>query len=184
MPGRVWESVLEVAADQHGFVTFEDVRGLGADPALLRQWHQRGKVERVGHGIYRFAHVPATPLDPYMLASLWPAGRGVLSHDTALELHELCDVNPAKIHITLPPGYWPRRKGGDRYVVHHEQLADADVTWHEGIRIVTPAVAIRQAIATRVPTQLVRQAIDNARRLGLLRALALDGLARHLKARA
>jgi predicted transcriptional regulator of viral defense system len=49
-----------------------------------------------------------------MLAALWPAGRGVLSHDTALELHELCDVNPEKIHLTVPADYQPRRRGGER----------------------------------------------------------------------
>ena len=103
-----------------------------------------------------------------MLATLWPSGRGVLSHDTALELFELCDINPDKIHITLPAahGYRPRRQGGEQYIVHHEDLAEADVTWHEEIRIVTPTVAIRQAIDSSVPVHLVRQAIETARRLG------------------
>jgi predicted transcriptional regulator of viral defense system len=31
--------------------------------------------------------------------------RGTLSHDTALDLHELCDINPAQIHITIPTAY-------------------------------------------------------------------------------
>lgn len=48
-----------------------------------------------------------------MLATSWASGRGVLSHDTALDLHELCDINPAKVHLTLPPDYSPRRLGGD-----------------------------------------------------------------------
>lgn len=153
----------EVAVDQHGFITFDDLRKLGADPALLRQWHQRGRIERRGHGIYRFPHVPTTPEEPLMLATLWPSGRGVLSHDTALELHELCDINPDKIHITLPPDYRPRRRGGEQYVVHHHRLSDGEITWYEGIRIVTPAVAIRQGIDAKLPKQLLRQAIEAAK---------------------
>ena len=36
---------------------------------------------------------------------MWADRRGVLSHDTALDLYELCDINPARIHITIPTAY-------------------------------------------------------------------------------
>jgi predicted transcriptional regulator of viral defense system len=185
MPGSVWDKAIELANDQYGFITFEDLRGLGEDPVRLRQWAKRGGVERVGHGIYRFKQIPITPLDPYMLATLWPAGRGVLSHDTALELFELCDINPVRIHVTLPASrrYRPRRQGGEQYVFHHENLTEADVTWHEGIRIVTPAVAIRQALDSSVPTNLVRQAIETAGRLGRVLGPQLAALTERLEAR-
>jgi predicted transcriptional regulator of viral defense system len=168
MPGRVWQKALEIALDQHGLVTFENIVALGSDPALLRAWNKRGLVEKVGHGIYRFLHVPSTPMQSYMLATLWPSGRGVLSHDTALELHELCDINPDKIHLTLPPQYRPRRRGGENYVVHWGRLADEDLSWHEGVRIVTPAVAISQAMDCAVPSQLVSQSLEVAAKLGLI----------------
>lgn len=169
MPGVVWNKAVDVATDQYGFITFRDLRGLGEDPARLRQWARRGGVTRVGHGIYRFDQIPTTPLDPYMLATLWPAGRGVLSHDTALELHDLCDINPGKIHISLPVsrGYRPRRRGGEHYVVHHDTLEESDMTWHEGIRIVKPAIAIRQGVEGSVPVHLLRQAIESAEKRGL-----------------
>ena len=168
MPGRIWEQAFDIAVDQYGFITFEDLRGIGADPVRLRRWNQAGKVARVGHGIYRFPQIPVTTLDPYMLATLWPSGRGVLSHDTALELHELCDVNPEKIHVTVPTGYRPRRQGGDQYVVHHGDLDDPEKAWHEGIPVVTPAIAVIQAIETGVPTHLIRQALESAERLGVI----------------
>jgi predicted transcriptional regulator of viral defense system len=180
MPGRVWEKAIEFASDQNGFITFDDMRRLGEDPTLLRNWLRRKKIERFGHGIYRFIQIPADPLDRFMLATLWPSGRGVLSHDTALELHELCDINPDKIHLTVPLGYRPRRQGGEHYFIHYESLQDPDVTWHEGIRIVTPLVAIRQAFDTSVPVHLLRQAIDTSRRTGRVSRRALDVLSRRL----
>lgn len=168
MPGRIWNKAIELATEQYGFITHDDLCGIGEDPVCLRQWVKRGGVERVGHGIYRFKQIPVTPLDPYMLATLWPAGRGVLSHDTALELFELCDINPDKIHITLPESrqYRPRKQGGEKYILHHEYLTGDDVTWFEEIRIVTPAVAIRQAIDSSVPVHLIRQAIETAEQRG------------------
>lgn len=120
-----------------------------------------------------------------MLATIWPADRGVLSHDTALELHELCDINPDKIHITLPVShqYRPRRKGGDLYVVHHATLQADEVTWHEGIRIVTPVVSIQQAIAGTVPLHLIKQAMETASDLGKVRKKQLRQLEEQLKKR-
>ncbi len=54
-------------------------------------------------GLFRFADVPAGPLDQYAEATLWPLEiQGVLSHATALDLHALCDVNPSRIDITVP----------------------------------------------------------------------------------
>ena len=181
MPGRIWEQAFDIAVDQYGFITFEDLRGIGADPTRLRRWNQAGKIERVGHGIYRFPQIPTTALDPYMLATLWPASRGVLSHETALELHELCDVNPEKIHITVPPSYRPRRQGGVRYVIHHADLSEPEKTWHEGIAVVAPQRAVLEAIDDGVPAQLVRQALENAERRGLIPEPELVRLRTHLK---
>lgn len=180
MPGKHWEAAFELALDQQGFVTFRDARQLGFDPALLRQWYARGLLDRATHGVYRFPQATVTELDAYRLATLWAAGRGVLSHETALQLHRLGDVEPARIHITLPKGYRPRRKGGELYVVHHEDLAPEDKTAVEGLPIVTPEVAIRQAIAVRTRPHLVQQAIEAARRRGLVRPAALDELEQRL----
>lgn len=45
-----------------------------------------------------------------MLRRLRSRGRddkpqGVHSHETALSLHELSDINPAKLHMTVPPDF-------------------------------------------------------------------------------
>ena len=183
MPGRIWEQAFELATDQYGFITFSDILALGANPVRLRRWHQSDKIDRVGHGIYRFKQIPTSRMDPYMLATLWPSGRGVLSHDTALELHELCDINPDKIHLSLPVNYRPRRQGGEQYVLHHDDIKDDELAWHEGVRIVTPEVAIRQAIQGAVPIHLVRQAIDKARRLGLVPKRILNSWIKQIEER-
>src|SRR6266542_986722 len=109
MPGRVYMELLEAATSQYGHVTADDARTLGVDPAQLRIMHHRGLLERVARGVYRFPILPATALDQYMEAVLWPRTKAALSHETALDLHGLCDVNPARIHVTVPAGYRLRR---------------------------------------------------------------------------
>lgn len=167
MAGRIQRALWEVAVDQYGYVTSKDARRLGVNTVELGKLAARGQIEHVSYGIYRFPQLPVTPLDSYMLATLWAAGRGVLSHDTALDLHEVCDINPSKLHITVP-GRRPERRGGEHYVVHSEPLGDGEVTWHEAIPIVTVAKAIEQGIAVGVSSHLLTQALQTARDRGAI----------------
>lgn len=135
----------------------------------LIRMSERGALERRGHGLYRVRAIPATRLDSYMEATLWPRGvRGVLSHETALDLYELSDVNPSKIHITVPRRHRIRRETPALYRVHHEDLDGTDVTFYEGIPIVAPAHAILQCHAEHLGPALIGQAIDDGARNGRL----------------
>lgn len=185
MAGRIQRDLWEVALDQHGFVTARDARRLGINLVELGKLAARDQLDRIGYGIYRFPQLPVTELTSYMLATLWANGRGVLSHETALDLHDLCDVNPAKVHITIPAGdrYRPDRQGGEAYVVHKEKLTPEHISMHEGIRIVTPGAAIAQCIRTGTRYGLIVQAIDTATKRGAITPAEHNELTAALKDR-
>jgi predicted transcriptional regulator of viral defense system len=177
VPPTVRHTLLERAFDQYGFVTADDARSLGIAPERLVEMERRGSLKRVARGLYRFKVIPHTGREHLMEAVLWPRRvRGVLSHDTALELHALCDINPAQIHITVPRTYRITREIPATYTIHHRDLADADRTLVEGIPTVTPARSIEDAIDTHVDPKLIDQAIETARRRGLIRGEALAGI--------
>lgn len=176
MVGSYRQRLFEVALDQYGYVTTADAHELDIPVVELGKLAHRGRLERVAYGIYRFPELPIGEYGPYLLATLWADRRGVLSHQTVLALHELGDVNPTSIHLTVPVGYRPRRQGGQRYTVHHQELGDTDLDWFEGIRTVTPRVAIAQCISGGTPTYLTRQATESARDHGLLTASERDHL--------
>jgi predicted transcriptional regulator of viral defense system len=181
MPGPIYKTLAELAADRYGYITTADAAEAGIDPHRLLEMAKRGHLERAATGVYRVLLIPPTPLDPYMLATLWPRqARGVISHESALDLHGLSDVNPNKIHITVPPGHRPRREIPRLYVLHHEALAPDEVTAHEGVPIVTAAKAIRQAQATHLGPALIGQAIGDGRRRGLLTRQEAEELEREL----
>jgi hypothetical protein len=105
-----------------------------------------------------------------MQATLWPRNAdAVISHASALGLYELGDVNPAKIHITVPQAHRPRREIPALYVLHREDLGSENLTTHEGIPIVTAAKAIHQAHEAHLGPALIRTAIEDGRRRGLLK---------------
>lgn len=153
---------------QYGYVTTEDAAAVDVVADRLRKMAERGTLVRVAYGLYRVPAIPVTGLDQYMEATLWPRGGGVLSHDTALDLHELCDINPAKVHVTVHKDLRIRREIPAAYRLHHRDLTEREVTGHEGIPIVTPARAIRDGIEVQLGAHLIEQAIVNARQRGAI----------------
>ena len=169
MPGTVYSRLAVVANERYGFVTPDDARDLGINPINLVRMAERGQLERRGSGLYRFPLMPTNRLDAYMEATLWPRGvGGVLSHDTALDLYELSDVHPDKIHITIPRAHRIRRAAPPAYRIHHENLGSEQIALHEGIAIVTPVHAIRQAREAHLGAALLGQAIDHGDQSGRL----------------
>ena len=170
MPGATYNRLAEFAAKRYGYVTTADAETLGLDPHRLFEMARRGQLEHPATAVYRVPLIPATPLDPYMLATLWPRNAdAVISHASALGLYGLGDVNPAKIHITVPRAHRPRRKVPELYVLHREDLGSEELTAYEGIPIVTAAKAIRQAHEAHLGPALIRAVIEDGRRRGLLK---------------
>jgi len=170
MPGRNFKTLYDIAEDNYGFVTVEEARQAGVRPQRLAEMARRGALRREGLALYRLDPFPTHELDSYRKATLWPYPvEGVLSHETALELYELSDVNPAKIHMTVPRDFRIRRREVPTlYVMHHDDLEQRDVTRHEGLPIVTPAKAIRQCDQAHLRRDLLRQALEDAKRRGLI----------------
>lgn len=178
------ERLREVALDQHGFVTTVQAVNEGVSHAELSTLIARGRIERAAHGVYRIPQVSETEHDQYQLATLWTgAPEACLSHDTALEAWGITDINPDRIHISVARHRRLRRSGGERYVIHYEDLLPQQVAWWQGIRTVTAPTAIVQGIASGVPTYLIRQALDRAGRTSMLSAMDRDDLTAILEAR-
>jgi predicted transcriptional regulator of viral defense system len=188
MRSRQWNTKLyDIAESQLGYFTAAQARLAGIQQVRLIQLHQSGDVERVSRGVYRLAQFPLSPLGQYMEAALWPQvrrpeARAVISHVSALALHELSEVSPAKIHITLPPGLRLRRAVPPHLVLHFATLALDDVQVVEGVPVTTPFRSIRDAHAAHLGTALVRRAIADGRRTGRLTHNEADRLARELLA--
>lgn len=178
------ERLREVAMDQHGFVTTAQAIDEGVSHAELSAMVARMRITRVAHGVYRIPQVPETEHDQYQLAVLWTGvPEACLSHDTALDAWGITDINPERIHVSVGRHRRLRRQGGALYTIHYVDLSPQEMTWWQGIRIVTLPTAIQQSIASGVPTYLIRQALDRAGSTGALMAVVRDKLSRELEVR-
>lgn len=105
-----------------------------------------------------------------MIWQLWSRNRqdepqGVFSHATALSLHELSDLMPAKLDMTVPPGF--RRMAAIPSVLrlHHARLSEHDVQSMDGVRVTTPLrtltdVMAEGVVASDFQVQAVVQALE------------------------
>lgn len=167
----VWniDRLREVAIEQYGYVTTAQAAEANVTRDALAKLAKRGRLERTAFGVYRVPQIPATPYDRFMLAVLWTgAPETVLSHETALDLYDICDINPTTIHLTVSSKRRISREGGEAYSLHKENLKPNQTTWWEGLPIVTLSTAIEQSYKDGTPTYLLRQAIENGVKVGLL----------------
>jgi predicted transcriptional regulator of viral defense system len=178
------DKLREIAMDQHGFVTYQQAIDAGVPQPGISMLTKRDRLEKVAYGVYRVPQVPATPYDQFMKAVLWTgAPEACLSHDTALYAYDVSDINPTVIHVTVAKKRRIARKGGQGYVIHHQDLLQDQITWWEEIPIVTLPVAIEQCIDGRVQKYLIRQAIERGTKRGKLKSDDIKRLTKMLEER-
>lgn len=180
---NVRDRVLERAAEQHGYITTRDARDLGIDPTQLRLMAARGRLERVGRGVYRVPMLPRTEHDELAEAVAWTLGRGVISHESALVLYGLSDVSPSRVHLTVSRDNHPRAAGGELYRLHRRDLDPAEITERDDIAVTTAARTIRDCLTDGTDPYQLRLAVDEAETQGLLRRTDADQLRTQIDAR-
>jgi predicted transcriptional regulator of viral defense system len=162
--------LFEYAVEQQGFFTTKQAKDAGFAENTHPYHVKAGNWIREHRGIYRLAQFPPADRPDLVLWALWSRNRreevqGVFSHQTALSLHELSDVNPAKIHMTVPETFRKNSKIPGILVLHYAELAKSDVESASGYRFTRPLRTIVDVIASgelerSTITQAIRQAFE------------------------
>jgi len=167
------DELIAIAEENDGLLTSKQARRVGILDSVLARLAQRGRLERAARGVYRIAHYPQPRFSQYREAILWAeASQGpeeaVLSHETALAIYGISDANPSKVHITVPKSARLRRERPAWIAIYRDNLGPADVILHEGLPVTTVARTITDVLHSSGRTDLVRQAISDAKRDGLI----------------
>lgn len=186
----------EIAATQAGYFTAAQALGVGYSYASQRYHVQRGNWLKVDRALFRLPRWPTTPDEHLVRWTLWSNREGVVSHETALLVHDLGNVNPARVHLTVPPRF---RKHAPGVVLHRATLDPEDVRLRDGFSVTTPvrsivdvaaaglelgelAIAVREALERGLTTRLdLRRRADE---LGPTAALAVERVLAQLADRA
>jgi predicted transcriptional regulator of viral defense system len=164
-----WDELYRTAATQAGLFTLAQAEASGYSSQHLQKHLTSKRVARVRRGIYRLAHFPAGEHEELVALWLWSDRDGVFSHETSLALHDLSDVLPAIVHMTVPTAWRTRRlRVPDGLVLHYADLPDTSCTWFEVVPVTTPSRVLVECIDEHVSPELIEQAIRQARQRGLV----------------
>ena len=190
--------LFEVAEQQQGFFTTKQAKAAGFAENTHPYHVQAGNWIREHRGIYRLTLFPMADRPDLVLWALWSRNRdekveGVYSHQTALSLYDLSDLNPAKLHMTVPTDFRRNSEIPGILVLHYADLPDSDVQNAQGFKFTRPLRTIldlieagtvernfiRQALRQAIDRGLIsRQQIRNARMSGSARKIVEDVLRR------
>ena len=166
--------LFEFAEQQQGFFTTKQAKAAGFAENTHPYHVQVGNWIREHRGIYRLVLFPAADRPDLVLWALWSRNRneeveGVYSHHTALNLYDLSDLSPAKLHMTVPAGFRRNSDIPGILVLHYADLPKSDVQTAQGFKFTRPLRTILDLIETgTVEQRFIRQALRQAVDRGLI----------------
>jgi len=166
--------LFEIADQQQGFFTTKQAKAAGFAENTHPYHVQVGNWIREYRGIYRLALFPTVDRPDLVLWALWSRNRdeeveGVYSHQTALSLYDLSDLNPAKLHMTVPTDFRRNSEIPGILVLHYANLPESDVQNAQGFKFTRPLRTILDLIeADTVERNFIRQALRQAIDRGLI----------------
>ncbi|MCC6945207.1 MAG: type IV toxin-antitoxin system AbiEi family antitoxin domain-containing protein [Thermomicrobiales bacterium] len=164
-----YQCLVETAAAQHGHFTRAQAAACGYATNLIAHHTRQGNFVRIHRGVYRLRDYPSSPIDPIVAA--WLAvgkERAVVSHETALRMHDLSDVIPNAIHLTVPRTSHNHPKLPNVQVHTTTRTpGPSDVVWREGLRVTSVARTIADAAEKGVGPEQIEMAIRQAIARGL-----------------
>jgi len=165
----------EIAEAQQGFFTTKQAKAAGFAENTHPYHVQAGNWIREHRGIYRLASFPRGERPDLMLWSLWSRNRGetvqgVYSHQTALSLHDLSDVMPVKLHLTVPRNFRRNSEIPRVLILHFADLPESDIGTADGVRVTKPIRTILDLLeGGEMQPATLRQALREGVRRGLIR---------------
>lgn len=166
------KALTAIAADQSGYFTTQQAREAGY---TYQAQHYHIIAEdwiRVAGGVYRLRDYPDQPREELVVLTLQSRNRSgevqaVISHETALTVYEISDANPAKIHLTVPPGF--RKRMPPSVTIHQAILTPHDWEQRDGYRVTTPLRTLMDIASSPLSWPLLDSAVRDALREGLVR---------------
>jgi predicted transcriptional regulator of viral defense system len=165
-------SLRATALEQGGYFTAKQAKSSGYGYPHLEYHVSTGAFERVEHGLYRLTDMPVAENDDLIRLSLWSRNRAdepqaIVSHESALVLHELTELLPDEIHLTVPPGF--RKVAPQGCVLHKGVLLPAEVEERIGFRVTTPLRTLLDVAAGTTSEEQLEKAVTEALGRGLVR---------------
>jgi predicted transcriptional regulator of viral defense system len=172
-PAILRRSLNAIAMYQAGYFTAAQALEVGYSYQSQKYHVDHGNWDRVDRALFRLPGWPARDEDRYVLWRLWSHELAVVSHQSALVVHDLGDVSPTRLHLTVPLSF---RAKDAAVVIHRAALAPGDVDDRDGYQITSVPRTLFDVAASSDMTQ---EQLDVAVADAVQRGLAAPRQLRH-----
>ena len=168
-----------IAANTGGYFTAKQAIQTGYSYRLQHYHKEQGHWDEIDRGVFRLAHYPDSPHEDLIRWSLWSRDRddkpqAVISHETALTVHESGDTMPGKVHLTVPPGFRKDPPGG--CVLHQASLGPDVIEKHNGFFVTNPIQTLIDVAEGNMSADYLESAIRDMYAKGLIRLIDLQNV--------
>lgn len=173
--------LFSLAAQQGGYFTAAQAKDLGYSYQAQAHHVSAGNWHRVDRGLFRLVEWVPELHDDLRRWTVWSKGRAVVSHETALSVHDAGELESGKVHLTVPPGF---TMTDDAVVLHRMDLDGSDVIEHAGFRVTTPVRSLVDVATAGADEEQLARAIKDVLDRGLTTLRQLRSRAEAVDAKA
>ena len=153
-----YEKIYDEAIGSNGIITSRQAKDMGIPAIALVKLCNRGRLVRIGHGVYRMDKYFPQESDPYA-AAVANVGEGAyIVGESVIGYYRLCPTHEAIVHVGTTKRV--RKRLPDAIKLEKRPLGER-LHLMDGIPAQTIGLAIRTAKTTMEPSRL-REAIDVA----------------------
>ena len=161
-----YNRIFEEAIGNYGLITSSQAKAIGIPPVELVKLAKRGRLIRLGYGVYKLSQYSPAPdgRDAYADSLTLVGEDAYLYGQSVLAMHHLCPTNPARIYVATPNRV---RKQLNKGIAVIGSLPCDDMEWYEGLPSQSIPLAIRTSFKVIMPER-IREAIATALRKELI----------------
>lgn len=166
--------LFEIADRQQGFFTSKQAEECGFSRSNFHLKIKSGEWINIIRGIYKLAYYQSYDRPELALWSLWSRGKngipkGVWSHETAMDIHNISDIMHSKLHMIVPKGFRRRGEIPKNIQIHFSDISKQDIEERQGYSVTTPIRTLTDIIKEgTISNEQIATAINNAIEKGII----------------
>jgi len=149
-----------LASGQGGYFTAAQARTTGYSYQGQAHHVSAGNWLRIDRGIFRLVEWIPEVHDDLVRWTLWSGGRAIVSHESALAVHGVGELESPRVHLTVPPSF---RMRDDAVSLHQGDLPETDVEERNGFRVTTILRSLIDVAGNSADDDQLGRAIAQAR---------------------
>lgn len=175
------EQITNYALDRDGLFTLDDAAALGIPAVELRKLAHRGKLTRIGRGVYRTQYSRFEPKSEFREALALVGPDAFLIGESALSVHDIGVFNPAQYQIATTKRI---RRNLPKYISLYwvKDITTYEVIEYDHVKSQSPYSAIKQ-ILRFTESERILDAIEDANQKGFFKSEQVSELIQMIKNR-